>query len=172
MKVLKIVIFFVIVIGVCLVVLRVRLGDYPINMTLTNVDGEALSVTIVGRSDRNVQFQKAGGGQVFDFPMAKLDVVSNVKLAFLPKTTNGKMVQSQYMGGGFTSSESEVSNLHYTGMQEQMDEFNVQLELLIAKYRTKTTAVERGHVLHEIRTLEIDINELQYKMELHQAHRK
>lgn len=169
MKVLKVAVFIVIVAGVYFAFLRDRFIDYPIQMTLTNVDGEALSVYIIGRSERVVQFQKTGGSQVFDFSTSRLNTLSKVKLTFLPKTTES--AGAEYTGGaeGESHNGSEVSNMHLQGMQDKMQVYMDERARLEGEYRNIVPGASTSNVDAELRLLDLKISKLTKQMSEHAA---
>lgn len=164
MKFLKFLIFVVFVAGAYFGFLRDKYIEYPINVSLANTDGKILSVRLLGRSERFVQFKKYGNDTVFDYRVDELSIVSKVKLVFLPNV--------RYTDPGGRSSvrgTSETSELHLQGMEKELAEYYIQVKLLISKHQSKVNPVKKAHVQHEIEILDEKIKKLKYKMDVHKA---
>jgi len=135
---------------------------YPIDLSLANVDGQVLSIHLLGRSDRFVQFRRHGVDRVFKYPISELSVVSKVKVIFLP---NIRYIDLEEIPQG--ESGSSTSELHQQGMEQEIAELHLQLQLLDFKLESKPNPTEKKHVRHEIKILENKVDVLKYKMAVH-----
>lgn len=165
MKLLKLLILVGILAAAYFGFLRDKYVQYPIDISLTNLEGQNLSVRLLGRSAHIVQFKRSGEAEVIEYRVDQLDSISKAKLAFLPNVRYRKSA-----GTSFGSATSETSDLHMQGMVEELEKFEMEMKLLRVKLKSQTNSVERNHVQREIDILDEKTNKLKYKIETRRAH--
>ena len=164
MKYIQLLVFLGVIAGGYFGFFRDRYISYPIDLSMANTEGQVLSVRLLGRTDQLVQFQKPGVDRVFNYSVSDLSAFSKVKLAFLPKVRHeGTLVERPNEGS------RETSELHFKGMQKELAELSVQLELLDARLDSKTSKAEKDGVRHDIKLVKNKVEMLKYQMEVFEA---
>jgi len=122
--------------------------SYPAQLQIENKEGNQLSITLLGRSDRYIQFVRKSDGQSFVYPIDSL-------------TQKSAEVVQKYPSEGIKNPENYLKN----GSMELGDVYVEQLREEISKIDRKLASMERKLLLTpsetEQRTLQREYEALQ-----------
>ncbi len=154
------IVFIAIVAGAYFGFLRDRYIEYPIQTSLTNLEGEVISVWILGRDAHSIQLKKAGDAQFYDYPLNRLSWFSRAKVCFLPIT------RAPVSGAAVVLESEEVSTMHLQGLEKRLVELTKEMKLLHYEFSSKASVLEKESVASKIEILQTRINKTRYELEI------
>ncbi|ADE54729.1 hypothetical protein Caka_1710 [Coraliomargarita akajimensis DSM 45221] len=130
--------------------------SYPADLTLEHKDGRRIDVTLVGRSSDTIQFQRAGDGRMFEFPIADLTKRSQGDVRGFP--VSGYTSTRASSG---TESVSSVQALHEQNLKKRIAQIDAECVQLEQGYRASHSTVERRTLMRKYEDLQRERQGLQ-----------
>ena len=131
---------------------------FPREMTLTNKNGDDISVTLIRRDEKNVYFRREGGPILHLYEIAQLNFLSRCKVKLYPRS-QPKSVRS------IDKERDDPAQMHLNSMyQEHVDRIK-QLQLLNVKLNSVPSISTKQAIGHDIESLSAKINALIFRIE-------
>lgn len=126
--------------------------DYPLKSTLTDQQGHTLSVTIIGRTDSDVQFTRDDDGKSYTYAIDKLSEADQAYVRLLPINQTADIA-------------APVESLEVKNMRDRVNELRTQIADVNSQIAgLGSSDLARAVLNNEIRSRQAEMNDLIIKI--------
>lgn len=119
---------------------------YPDELIITNHQGDAIEITLLGRSESHIQFARNPDRQVFVYALSELSSPSRQEVLKYPAW--GLEETSQQVTG------NSLAQMHVQNLQKEIARIDAKCERLRADYKRSNSTTERRTIMREFEALQ------------------
>jgi hypothetical protein len=135
---------------------RAQFLQYPVRMEIVNAKGETINATINGRNQREVFFTINNVDQEYQYPIAKLNIWSRVRLYLHPEELPSRQ---------FSATDESLATIHRQSMVDELASLRRNEDLLEKKLESVASEAEKQTIQAEIDLVELRIKRFEYRID-------
>ncbi|MEM8867303.1 MAG: hypothetical protein AAGC73_03455 [Verrucomicrobiota bacterium] len=120
---------------------------YPAKLELSSKTGNALGVSLIGRSESKIQFIRVGDGEIFVYPIADLSRSSQEIVLNYP--INGLQNASDYMTGGAVT----LGDVYVEQLRVRIKKIDQEIDVLTKRYEASQSTADKRRIENVISDL-------------------
>lgn len=143
--------------------LTTNLYEYPVDLELTNREGQALSVTLLARDSTHIQFKSKRTDTEFTYRIDQLNRASQKTVQLYPESSLQAVAQS-----GKSGLPKSTGDYYIEGIQNEIQKIDAKSQALEAQYNASKSKTERRTLKNELADLAVERAELEKDLQSQQ----